>query len=83
MAVYNEGMLLPLRKLDPQTRLKCQRNGWVAFEPQTGAYLRQSQPARARGSPAQYILMIPNVMARVIWAASERDALAQANNGRG
>ena len=74
-------MLIPLRKLDPQTQQKCRQNGWVAFEPLTGAYLRKSQAASAPGRPAQYIL-ITTLSARVIWAATEGEAIAIANNGR-
>ena len=74
-------MLIPLHKLDPDNKAKCQVNGWVALDPKSGATLRKSKEALEPGKEAQYFLYIPDVMLRVIWAKSDREAIATANNG--
>ncbi len=74
-------MLIPAKKLDPEKQAECQRNGWIALDPKTGAYLRRSAEELQAGEQAKYYLSIPNVIVRVIWAKTDTEAMAIANNG--
>lgn len=77
---YYIPMLIPAKKLDLEKQAECQRNGWIALDPKTGAYLRRSTEELQPGEQAKYYLSIPNVMVRVIWAKTDQEAMAIANN---
>jgi hypothetical protein len=74
-------MLISVKKLDPEKQAECLQNGWIALDPKTGATLRRSPEEFPRGSWIKYYLYIPNIMVRVIWAKTDKEALAIANNG--
>jgi hypothetical protein len=74
-------MLIPLKKLEPEKQAECLRNGWIALDPKTGATLRRSPEEVQPSSQVKYYLYIPNIMVRVIWAKTDKEALAIANNG--
>jgi hypothetical protein len=73
-------MLISKNNLIPEKQAECLQNNWVALDPKTGASLRCSlevQPV----DQIEYFLYIPNVMVRVIWARTDEEAMAIANNG--
>ena len=74
-------MLTAVKKLDPEKQAECQQNGWIALDPKTGASLRPSPEVFQPGDQVKYYLYIPNLMVRVIWAKTDEEALAIANNG--
>ena len=71
-------MLKPVKMLDPENQAKCQQNGWIALDPNTGSTLRKVEEG---GKATKYFLYIPGVMLRVIWAKNDLEAIAMANNG--
>jgi len=73
-------MLIPFNKLDPEKQAECLQNNWVALDLKTGASLCRSldvQPV----DQIEYFLYIPDVMVRVIWAKTDKEAMVIANNG--
>ncbi len=74
-------MLIPIHNLDPIQQARCTQNAWIALDPKTGSTLRKSPENFAPGQQKIYFLSIPNVMVRVIWAATDEDAIAIANIG--
>ena len=75
-------MLISAIKLDIEKQAECQQNGWIALDPKTGAYLRRSTEEFKPGKQVKYYLSIPNVMVRVIWAKTDEETMAIANNGQ-
>jgi hypothetical protein len=74
-------MLISIKKLSPERHTNSKKNGWIALDPKTGATLRRSPEVFPSGSQIKYYLYIPNLMVRVIWAKTDKEAMAIANNG--
>lgn len=72
-------MLIHANKLDPEKQAECLRNGWIALDLKSGSYLRRSPEEFQPGNLVKYYLDVPN-MVRVIWAKSDEEAMAIANN---
>jgi len=72
-------MLISINYLDPEKQAECLQNNWVALDPKTGASLRRSLDVQP-DDQIQYFLYVPNIMVRVMWAKTDEEALAIANN---
>lgn len=66
-------MLIPNDELNEINKAKSEQAGWLAYDPETGAYLRFIEDDRGI-----YIFMFAG-MAQAIYTNSQQDALVQAN----
>jgi hypothetical protein len=67
-------MLIICSELEEENKVKCQKIGWIAFDPETNAHLRC-----VVGVEKRYIFYYSYQTAFVIDAESAKDAVDQAN----
>lgn len=75
---YDGNMLKPIYRLSAELQAKCREKEWIAHDPKTGSYLKRGFGSQKPGK--RRIYLYNNLkMTLVVWALTDREAIAEVN----